>query len=75
LGYDSIIYGHTIDADYQNKMLDNFIKQIILRGINYERIKIITFSLVMGVFHSLKSHKIKQNVWEWIIKCRSENRL
>jgi capsule biosynthesis phosphatase len=75
LGYDAALYGHSIDEVYKEKMLTYFLNKIMTRGIDYKRLKEITFSLVMGVFHSLKNYETKQRIWEWIHICRSKNEL
>jgi capsule biosynthesis phosphatase len=71
LGYDSILYNHSSNIEIKNKYMDIFIKNINKRNINIKKLKTITFSLIMGVFHSLKDISTKERVWNWIVNLRN----
>ena len=75
LGFDGVLYDHTIENEYKQRMILLFFKNVELRGINIKRLKIVTLSLVMGVFHSIKNTEAKFRIWNWIKECRAKKEL
>ncbi len=66
LGYDAVLYGETVSEDYRDHMEAIFLKELRIRHISVEDVTRITFSLVMGTFHSIHEEEKKVRVWEWI---------
>ena len=67
LGYDAILYGDSINSIYSNKIREEFENILRKKNINICHLKIITFSLVIGTLHSIKTLDIKHKVWLFII--------
>jgi capsule biosynthesis phosphatase len=67
LGYDAILYNHTIDEKYMQSMLDYFKECLVKRNISIQVITVLTYSLLMGTFHSIESIETKRRVWNWIV--------
>jgi len=66
LGYDVVLYNHSVDDIYRNEMHVFFKDEMISRNINLDHLKIVTFSLVMGTFYFIESNETKSRVWAWI---------
>jgi len=71
LGYDLILNGIPITPqwkEYQQKIEEQFWKQIKNREMNKEYVKATTKSLLFGVFHSLNETppEIKQQIWKLV---------
>lgn len=66
LGYDAILYGHSIDETYSIELRTQFENLIIAKGILLDDLRIITFSLVIGTLHFIDNKIKKLNVWNWI---------
>ena len=66
LGYDAVLYGETVSEDYRAHMEAIFLKELRIRHISVEDVTRITFSLVLGTFHSIHEEEKKVRVWEWI---------
>jgi capsule biosynthesis phosphatase len=66
LGYDSILYNDSISKIYSQSMTDIFLREASKRLIDTDKIKIITFSLVIGTLHSITNIYTKQRVWDFI---------
>lgn len=66
LGYDTILYGDSIDNQYRNKLLNLLYNELTIRNINILYVKLITFSLIIGTLHSISEINIKNRVWCWI---------
>ena len=67
LGYDAILYGDNINSIYSNKIKEEFENILRKKNIDLCHLKIITFSLVIGTLHFIKSLDIKHKVWLFII--------
>jgi len=65
LGYDAILYGHTIPDSYRTQMMDIFIREIDKRKVSVTDLQKVTASLIIGTFHSLEESS-KQRVWKFV---------
>ena len=65
LGYDCVLNNDTIPSNYQS-LREYFEKEITKHLICLEDLRTITFSLVIGTFHSIEKDNVKQRVWIWI---------
>lgn len=65
LGYDSILYDDIIDNEYYQYIKTYFEDYIIKQGLDINRLKIITFSLVIGTFKYIDINS-KKRIWDWI---------
>lgn len=66
LGYDMVLYNDKIDEVYQRKIYKIFEAEMKKRNINFNNLKIVTFSLVMGTFYFIENIETKNRVWAWI---------
>ena len=66
LGYDMVLYNDKIDEVYQRQIYKMFEAEMIKRNINFDNLKIVTFSLVMGTFYFIENIETKHRVWAWI---------
>lgn len=66
LGYDMVLYNDKIDEVYQRQIYKMFEAEMIKRNINFDNLKIVTFSLVMGTFYFIENIETKNRVWAWI---------
>jgi len=66
LGFDEIIYDNNININYKNKMKEYYENYLKENEINIENLKTITFSLIIGTFHSISNENIKNKLWNWI---------
>lgn len=65
LGFDAALYGHTICSEYSDWARAEFETWATRQGIVLAHLKAVTFSLVMGTFHSIRS-EARDRVWSWI---------
>jgi capsule biosynthesis phosphatase len=65
LGYDCVLNNDTLPSNYQS-LREYFEKEITKHLICLEDLRTITFSLVIGTFHSIEKADVKQRVWIWI---------
>jgi capsule biosynthesis phosphatase len=68
LGFDEILNNDNINKTYKNKLLDYYKNYLNSININIEHLNIITFSLVIGTFHSISNEETKIKLWNWIKK-------
>jgi hypothetical protein len=66
LGYDAVLYDEVVTEAYRVHMEELFLNELRKRHISVEDVRRITFSLVMGTFHSINEKEKKMRVWEWI---------
>ena len=66
LGYDAVLYGDTIDEIYRSTMTEIFMNECKIRDINIHDLYIVTRSLVIGTFHSIKEDITKQRIWDFL---------
>jgi hypothetical protein len=65
LGYDAALYDDSVCQDYTQNTRTKFEQWATKNKIDLECLKGVTFSLVMGTFHSMKTDA-KKRVWKWI---------
>lgn len=75
LGFDAAIYNDEIRSDYQNDLISYFIKKIQSQKLSLGILKTITFSLIIGTFHSIHSNDAKQRVWLLLKNALSSGKL
>jgi capsule biosynthesis phosphatase len=68
LGFDEILNNDNINKTYKNKLLHYYKNYLNSININIEHLNIITFSLVIGTFHSISNEETKIKLWNWIKK-------
>ena len=68
LGYDLILYGDAVSPEYMARIKSVFEKEMAKRSVNLEDVTTVTFSLIMGTFHSHSNINIKKRVWDWLGK-------
>jgi len=73
IGYDMILYDDNINAEYINKILEYFYKKLNSININIIDLKTVTFSLIIGTFHSISDNIKKERVWNWLLKKLDED--
>jgi hypothetical protein len=66
LGFDEIIYNDNINKIYKNNLLNYYKEYLTTINIDINHLNTITFSLVIGTFHSISSEKTKIKLWDWI---------
>jgi capsule biosynthesis phosphatase len=66
LGFDLILHGDSIDRKYIQVNKDYFLSKCEEHNLNIPYLKMVTKSLVFGVFHSLTPFSPKENIWEFI---------
>lgn len=64
LGFDAALYNDVIEPEYTNALRLHFIEKLESQHINFENLKTVTYSLIMGTFHSIKSNSAKIRVWK-----------
>jgi capsule biosynthesis phosphatase len=75
LGYDCALYDESVDPAYADWARTAFLRKMAEREVDHERLRITTFSLVMGVFHSIESLEAKKRIWLWILLLRDKGML
>jgi capsule biosynthesis phosphatase len=63
LGFDAAIYNDIVLPEYTDSLRKYFIRKLEAQNIDFDNLKTVTFSLIMGTFHSIKSNEAKQRVW------------
>ena len=71
LGYDMILYNDTIPEEYIEKTRSMFIEKVKGRGVCIADLKTVTFSLIVGTFHSIKNIETRTRVWNWLTQLLS----
>jgi hypothetical protein len=66
LGFDLILHGDSIDPKYIQDNKEYFLLKCEENNLNIPYLKMVTKSLVFGVFHSLMPFDPKENIWEFI---------
>jgi hypothetical protein len=67
LGYDCVLNNVVMPRSAESLRV-HFEEKLIKNKIHLDNLKTVTFSLVMGTFHSIDSFEIKERVWNWIQK-------
>lgn len=57
---------YNFTSNPNNELLDEFKKYLASKQIVYEDVLKITFSLVMGTLHALKTDETRSKVWKFI---------
>lgn len=65
LGYDSVLYNHTIHTGYIEKMKNLFHQKMISRGISLEYLTYITQVLVLGTINFTTDKHAKERIWSF----------
>jgi hypothetical protein len=71
LGYDAVLYNHSICPKYAKQLKDMYETWIQSNNMNLLDLKHVTFSLVMGTFYFI-DNEAKNRVWDWIKKTFSD---
>jgi capsule biosynthesis phosphatase len=66
LGYDMILNNESNNTTYSNYIKTYFLENIRQRGVCEKMLKIVTFSLILGTFHSISDIETRKRVWAWI---------
>jgi len=66
LGFDAILYNDHIDEYYSKYIRKIFEDELYKRNIDIKVLKNVTFSLVIGTFHSIEVYATKKRLWNWI---------
>jgi len=66
LGFDLVLHNDPIDQEYIQTNIDYFLKKCEEKKLNIQYLKMVTKSLVFGVFHALSDTDPKTNIWEFI---------
>jgi hypothetical protein len=66
-----ILYNDTIPEEYIEKTRSMFIEKVKGRGVCIADLKTVTFSLIVGTFHSIKNIETRTRVWNWLTQLLS----
>jgi capsule biosynthesis phosphatase len=66
LGFDLILHKDSIDQPYIQANKDYFLSKCEEHNLNIPYLKMVTKSLVFGVFHSLPQFSPNENIWDFI---------
>ena len=65
LGYDCVLNNNSLPENHHTLKI-YFENEIVRNYISLEALISITFSLVIGTFHSIECNDTKRRVWKWI---------
>lgn len=66
LGYDAILYGDSLNAEYRQKMTSIFLREVEKRHVCIADLIKITRSLVIGTLHFIDCSERKSRVWDFV---------
>ena len=68
LGFDLVLHGDYLNMEYINLINSYFINKCISIGLDINYLKIVTKSLIFGVFIFLKDNDPKEKIWDFLKK-------